>query len=90
MRVSHFRNGVVLACMLLVAGIATAVSAHAQSDRPPIFDYVPNVVPRAQSDAELKALNQRVIELYQAGTAKQCPLPNVISTQSELSTAKIT
>ena len=48
-RVSRFRNGFVLACALVVAGIATAGSA------------------RAQSDAELEALNQRANELYQAG-----------------------
>ena len=67
MRGSRFHKGVALACLLSVVGIAIATSAHAQSDRPPIFDYVPNVGPPGQSDAELKALNERVRELYQAG-----------------------
>jgi hypothetical protein len=40
------------------------VPMRAQSDRLP---YVPGAVPHAQSDADLEALDQRVIELYQAG-----------------------
>ena len=53
MRISHFRYGMVLACVLLVAAVVTAGSA------------------RAQSDAELKSLNQRVVELYSAGKYRE-------------------
>jgi tetratricopeptide (TPR) repeat protein len=66
-RVSRFLNGVVRACALLVAGLGTAGLAYAQSDRPPIFDYVPGAGQRAQLDAEVEALNQRVFELHQVG-----------------------
>jgi CHAT domain-containing protein/tetratricopeptide (TPR) repeat protein len=60
--------------VLLVA--ATATSARAQSDRPPIFDVVPGVEPSTKSNPdpaqvqvtdEFDALNQQVVRLYQAG-----------------------
>jgi len=49
----RFRYGLVLVCVLLVAGVLPAGSAC------------------AQSDAELKALNQRVIELHRAGKYRE-------------------
>ena len=75
MGVPRFRWSVLLAWVLLVAGIATAGSACAQSDRPPIFDYVPGGGPRAKSDADAASLLAQVNQLYQEGKyAEATPL----------------
>ena len=53
----------VLAVMALLLGL-WPLPVRAQSDRPPC---APGAVLHAQSNAELKALNQHVTDLYQAG-----------------------
>jgi tetratricopeptide (TPR) repeat protein len=80
-RVSRFHKGMPLACLLLVAGIATSGSAHAQSDdaikalKEQTGNGATTGSARAHSDDELKALNQRISELYSAGKyAEAIPL----------------
>jgi CHAT domain-containing protein/Tfp pilus assembly protein PilF len=51
--------------MLFVA--ATATSARAQSDHPPIFDFVPRLTPFKSSDDELDEFNRQIQELCKAG-----------------------
>ena len=74
MGASRIFSAVVAACVLSVA--ATATSARAQSDRPPIFDMVPGAEPRAKSNVgpaqeqgpdDLDALNHQALRLRQAG-----------------------
>src|SRR5437764_4307 len=79
MQVSRWRNGVLLACLLLVVEVTTATSARAQSDRPPIFDYA---LGAAKSDAaalkerqsdDLAALNQRALAIRDKAMAPDHP-----------------
>ena len=66
MRVSRFRNGVVLACVLLVAGIATTGSALAQPDDLAALNQRISELYSAAQYAEAIPLAERSLELIRS------------------------